>query len=161
MINNKMKDIDIVIGGAQVENINLDEWNNEIFILGEGEASLLKVCRYVEQGKKDITIFTENPNIFTKEYPARMKITEDITYSSPLFSNIVIPDRKYLWYETCRGCDYNCGYCGHKTRNKTAYFDLETIKQEIINIGNLEFEKVFVIDPNFAGNKERAKKILK
>lgn len=161
MINNKMKDIDIVIGGAQVENINLDEWNNDIFILGEGEASLLKVCRYVEQGKKDITIFTENPNIFTKEYPARMKITEDITYSSPLFSNIVIPDRKYLWYETCRGCDYNCGYCGHKTRNKTAYFDLETIKQEIINIGNLEFEKVFVIDPNFAGNKERAKKILK
>lgn len=153
--------LNIVVGGPEIDNVNLEEWDNEIFIVGEGEEALLNVCKYVKNGKTDLEFFDNHDNIFNKENPRNSKIISNLQYYNPLFTNLNIPDRDFLWYETCRGCDYNCGYCGHKTRNKTAYFDLQTIEQEIINIGEMEFKEVFVIDPNFGGNKNRAKKILR
>lgn len=161
MLRKKDSSLNIVVGGAEVENINLNEWDNEIFIMGEGEQSLLDVCEYIKNGKQDANFFENHANIFDKKHPNRSKKIDNLQYYNSLFTNVSIPDKKFLWYETCRGCDYNCGYCGHKTRNKTAYFDLKTVEQEIKSIGENEFERVFVIDPNFAGNKERAKQVLR
>lgn len=162
---NKIKSIDnktdIIIGGPEVDNINLEDFTREYFIIGEGEKALKNLCDYINDGKKDVNFFDNNPNVFTKDSLTYKKIEGPIEVKNPLFTNISISDREFLWYETCRGCAFNCGYCGHKTRKNVEYIDLEIVKQEIINIGKNGFKKVFVIDPNFAGTKERAKKVLK
>ena len=154
---------EIVIGGSQVEIIDINDWDDEFFIIGEGEIALKNLCDYIKNNKKDDMFFDNNPNIFNKKHPNHRKLEERIAISNPLFTNMFIPkeDRRFLWYETCRGCAFNCGYCGHKSRCNVAYIDLDIIKDEIKNIGEYGFEKVFVIDPNFAGTKERAKKVMK
>lgn len=151
---------DIIIGGPEVDNINLNDFTREYFIVGEGEVALKKLCDYIKDGKKDVNFFKNNPNVFTKENPIHKKIEGPINIVNPLFTNVTIPDRDFLWYETCRGCAFSCGYCGHKTRCNVEYIDLDIVEKEIINIGRMGFKQVFVIDPNFAGTKERAKKVL-
>jgi len=160
-IRNLNPNMDIVIGGPQVDIIDLSEWTDEYFIIGEGEEALLNLCRYIENGKKDSNFFENNINIFSKKFPSHEKIEKPIAIKNPLFTNIKVDDKKFVWYETCRGCAYSCGYCGHKTRRKVGFIDLEQIKQEIMNIGNMNFERAFVIDPNFAGTKKRAKEVIK
>lgn len=152
----------IVIGGPQVENINLNEWENEYFIIGEGEQALLNLVKYIENNKVDENFFHKNINIFNKQNPehAKMELLKGIHVKNPLFTNVEPIDKDFLWYETCRGCAYSCGYCGHKTRRYVGYFDLDIIEKEIKNIGKTKFKNVFIIDPNFAGNVERAKKVI-
>ena len=159
-IKEKDKNVNIVIGGAEVDNINLDEFTNEYFIIGEGEKALKNLCEYINNGKKDKLFFKNNTNIFNKVNNEHLKLENPIDVINPLFTNINIPDKDFLWYETCRGCAFNCGYCGHKTRKQVEYIDLDIVKQEIINIGKMGFKNLFVIDPNFAGTKERAKQVL-
>lgn len=160
LIKKENPSANIAIGGPQVENINLDEWDNEYFMIGEGEKALLNLVRYIETGKKDENFFENNVNIFNKDNPKHKKIEQQIQVSNPLFTKIIPDDRDFLWYETCRGCAYSCGYCGHKTRKHVGYFDIDIVEREIQQIGNYGFKKVFIIDPNFAGNRERAKKII-
>lgn len=163
-ISNTIKEInhnvEIIIGGPQVENIDLSKWCDAYFIIGEGEVALLNLIKYIESGKREKNFFEDNPNVFNKDNPKHQKVESEIALANPLFTNVIPEDREFLWYETCRGCAYSCGYCGHKTRKKVGYMDLDIIEKEIKSIGKLEFKKVFVIDPNFAGNKERAKKII-
>ena len=160
MIRKFDKSTNIVVGGPQVDNIDLSKWEDEYFIVGEGEKSLLNLVRYIESGKKDDNFFNDNKNIFTKKKSNYQKVEIPIQVSNPLLTNIELQENKFLWYETCRGCAYSCGYCGHKTRKKVDYIDLSIIEQEIKNIGDKKIKSIFVIDPNFAGNKERAKKII-
>ena len=156
------KDVEIVIGGAQTEVLNINDYDKEYFILGEGEKALKNLCEHIFNGTNDEEFFEKNRNIFDKEHTNRSKVEEHIEIHNPLFTNIDVPyeDRKFLWYETCRGCAFKCGYCGHRTRENVEYIDLNIVKQEIKNIGDKGFEEVFVIDPNFAGTKERAKKVI-
>lgn len=160
LIKKENPNSDIAIGGPQVENIDLTEWENEYFIIGEGEQTLYNLAKYIENGKKDIDFFKNNLNIFNKENPKMIKNEIPIQVCNPLFTSVIPKDRDFLWYEICRVCAYSCGYCGHKTRKKIAYFDLNIIENEIKSIGKLNFKKVFIIDLNFAGNKERAKAII-
>lgn len=162
MLHKSNDKIRIVIGGPQIDVINLEEWDNEIFIQGEGESSLLKICNCILKNESIERLCAENSNIFTKQFPEHNKKETKINIKNPLFTNVSIPeiDRKFLWYETCRGCAFNCGYCGHRTREKVDYIDLDIVEKEIKNIGRLGFENIFVIDPNFAGTKARAKKVM-
>lgn len=64
----------IVIGGPQVENINLNEWENEYFIIGEGEQALLNLVKYIENNKVDENFFHKNINIFNKQNPEHAKM---------------------------------------------------------------------------------------
>lgn len=160
LIKTENPNANIVIGGPQVENVDLKEWDNEYFIIGEGEKSLLNLVKYIETGKKDRNFFEDNVNIFNKTNDKYIKTESLIQVANPLFTNVIPKDKKFLWYETCRGCAYSCGYCGHKTRKHIGYFDINIVENEIKQIGKNGFDRVFIIDPNFAGNRDRAKKII-
>ena len=152
--------INIIIGGPETKYINLDEYEDEIFILGEGEQSLYNTIKYIERGKNDDLFFINNPNIFDKKHPNAKLIESEIAYINPLFTKFKNIDKDFLYYETSRGCAYNCGYCGFRNREKVANFDLNFVLEEIKRIGALNFKEVFIIDANLGGTKERAKKIL-
>ena len=151
----------IIIGGPEVKYTDLSLYKNELFILGEREQSLLNAIRYIEQGRSDQSFFEKNPNIFDKEHPERKLIPERLLYKSPLFTKFRNIDRDFLYYETTRGCGYNCGYCGFKNRENVEFFDLEFVEEEIKRIGELGFKDVFIIDANLGGTPQRAKEILK
>jgi len=151
----------VVIGGPETKILNENDWTNEIFILGEGETALHNICRFGEGELSADELFEQSPNVFTKNSRPPELIESEIAVSTPLFTNLKLNENKFLWYETSRGCAYSCGYCGHKTRKHIEMIDEETIKQEIINIGKLNYKECFVVDPNLGGIPSRGKTILK
>ena len=160
LIKKICNNVNIIIGGPETKFINLEDYDDEIFILGEGEQSLYKTIKYIESGKNDDMFFKNNPNIFDKQHPNAEIIETEIAYINPLFTKFIDIDKDFLYYETSRGCAYNCGYCGFKNREKVANFDLKFVLEEIKRIGLLRFKEVFIVDANLGGTKERAKKIL-
>ena len=160
IIRENAPNVSIIIGGPEVTYTKLDQYRDEIFILGEGEESLLKTIKYIEQGRKDKEFYTNNPNIFDRIHPDRRLLEEKLVYKSPLFTHFKDIDREFLYYETSRGCAYNCAYCGFRNREKIELFDLEFIEEEIRRIGTMEFKEIFVVDANLGGTPQRAKKVL-
>lgn len=159
-IRENAPEISIIIGGPEVQYTDLTQYEKELFILGEGEDSLLKTIQYLERGRKDIDFFKNNCNVFDKDHPEREMAKERLVYKNPLFTKFKVIDKDFLYYETSRGCLYNCGYCGFKNRDNVELFDLDFVEEEIRRIGNIGFKEVFVIDANLGGTPERAKKIL-
>lgn len=164
-----------VIGGPSTADVVFEDWqSDEIFVLGEGEEALLKIC---EKKLDEPTFDAEHVNelglnnVFSEKSDS---IERHVIYTNttipkgiPLFSKEIErmkenrEKEKFAWYETTRGCAYNCGYCGHKTRNNLGYIDFENIEQEIKNIKEQKLERLFIVDPIIGGNKENGKKVLK
>lgn len=161
IIRENAPDTSIIIGGPEVKYTDLSMYEDELFILGEGEQSLVNTIRYLEQGRNDMHFFENNPNVFDRRHPDRELIPEKLLYKSPLFTKFKEKERDFLYYETTRGCNYRCGYCGFRNRDNVEFFDLDFVEEEIRRIGKLEFKEVFVIDANLGGTPQRAKAILK
>ena len=160
IIRENAPNVTTIIGGPEVKYTNLEQYQDEIFILGEGEESLLKTIRYIEDGRKDENFFKDNPNIFDKQNPERKLAEEKLMYKAPLFSKFKDIDKDFLYYETSRGCTYKCGYCGFRNRENIELFDLDFVEEEIKRIGQIGFKQVFVVDANLGGTPQRAKKVL-
>ena len=150
----------IIIGGPEVKYVDLDEYKDVYFIAGEGEESLVNLIKYIETNEKDPEFYKNNPNIFNAKKRDYCYLKKELKYINPLFTKFKDIDKEFLYYETSRGCSYNCGYCGFKNRFEVANFDLEFVEEEVKRIGALGFKEVFVIDANFGGTKQRAKTIM-
>lgn len=164
-----------VIGGPSTADIDFKDWqSDEIFILGEGEEALLEVCeeklKNPDFNAGEIDLLNAN-NVFSQsvDMPDKHVIYTDtnIPRGIPLFSERIeeMKDDKqkedFAWYETVRGCAYNCGYCGHKTRNNLGYIDPENVKEEIKNIKKQGIKRLFIVDPIIGGTKQKGKNILR
>lgn len=110
-------------------------------------------------------MFFQKKQIYGKRHV--VYTNSDIPKGIPLFSK-TIEDMKedkqkedFAWYETVRGCAYNCGYCGHKTRNNLGYIDLENVEEEIKNIKEQGIKRLFIVDPIIGGNKQKGKQVLR
>lgn len=164
-----------VVGGPSTKTIDFKDWNSdEIFILGEGEEALLRICeekiKNPEFGAKDVkdigvkNVFSEAVDCGERE---ALYNNAGIPRGLALFSDKVEAMKAdkgkedFAWYETNRGCAYNCGYCGHKTRNNLGYIDLDLVKEEITNMRKREIRRLFIVDPIIGGTKKRGKEILK
>lgn len=152
---------EIIIGGPEVIYTPLDKVYDALLIYGEGEKTLYNCIKYIENQKKDPDFFNNNPNVFSKNNPSYKLVKNELTYINPLFTKFRDIGTDFLYYETSRGCAYNCAYCGFKSRYQPANFDLKFVEEEVKRIGKLGFKEVFVIDANFGGTKERAKQIMK
>lgn len=164
-----------IVGGPSTADVVFDDWqSDEIFVLGEGEEALLKIC---EEKLKNPT-FNANDihklqleNVFSEVSDTSNRhviyTNTNIPRGIPLFSDKMeqMKDEEekedFAWYETTRGCAYNCGYCGHKTRNNLGYIHLENVEKEIENIKKEGIKRLFIVDPIIGGTKENGKKILR
>lgn len=163
-----------VIGGPSTRFVNATDWTGkEIFISGEGEEALLKIC---EEKIKDPSFSYKDIkkinalNIFSCEIPNGFfglpKIS-GIPEGLPLFSPEVenMKDNQtpetFAWYETSRGCPYSCGYCGHKTRTSLGKVNLDIVKKEFLNIQRIGLKNLFIVDPILGGTRENSKHIIR
>lgn len=164
-----------IIGGPNTPSVDFSEWNSdEIFIIGEGEEALYQICKARLSNPKftaiDVAILPTK-NVFSEKHNLDNRhilyTNTQIPNGLPLFSDEIekmkldkTPEN-FAWYETTRGCSYNCGYCGHKTRNNLGNISLETIQEEIRNIGKRGIKRLFIVDPIIGGKPLKGKEILK
>ena len=66
-----------------------------------------------------------------------------------------------LW-ELARGCPFKCSYCYEsKGEKKIHYFPQQRLEKELELFAAKEINQVFVLDPTYNANKERALELLK
>ena len=121
-------------------------------IPGEGELAALELINRIAAGKEITAVFPKIP----------IPLDELVRLPSPwLNGTLNAEDRRGILWELARGCPYNCTYCYESKGEKTLrYFSDERIFAELSCFAAAKPDSVFVLDPTFNTNKERANRIL-
>lgn len=167
IVKTLLPDSIIFSGGAEATSLPENLLNSAPFdfvIRGEGELALTEVMKSLLDKKN----FTEIPGVVSQNKISgisdnRYPVKDLDTLPSPFLSG-VINLKKYsgvLW-ELSRGCPFKCSFC-FESRGVAGVrqFSLDRLRKELELFEAENVTQVFVLDPTFNRDKNRAKKILR
>ena len=172
------KGILVIAGGPEI-TANPDSFVGADFVVsGEGEAAVLLLLEKLENASKfeksDIDFFEKDfaeEAFFVEKSKYRPEIKKVFYKKSLSGEELASPYldgtldlSKYegaLW-ELARGCPFKCSYCYEsKGEKKVRLLPMERIEKELKLFAEKDVPQVFVLDPTYNANKERALSLLK
>ena len=168
----KSKDILVIAGGPEI-TANPDNFAGADFVVsGEGEAAVPLLLEKLENS--DTSIFEKDfaEDAFFVEKSKYHPEIKKVFYKRPLsgeeltspYLDGTLDLSKYegaLW-ELARGCPFKCSYCYEsKGEKKVRLLPMERIEKELKLFAEKDVPQVFVLDPTYNANKERALSLLK
>ncbi len=172
------KGILVIAGGPEI-TANPDSFVGADFVVsGEGEAAVPLLLEKLEKSSKsdiaDTSIFEKDfaEEVFFVEKSKYHPETKKVFYKKSLageeltspYLDGTLDLSKYegaLW-ELARGCPFKCSYCYEsKGEKKVRLLPMERIEKELKLFAEKDVPQVFVLDPTYNANKERALSLLK
>lgn len=157
----------IILGGPEVsydpKSILEDNISIDYIVVGEGEATFLDLLSCIIHGKGSL------PDIPGIAY----RNGEDIilTQSRPLIPILdVLPfpydsldgfENKIVYYETSRGCPFNCQYCLSSTIHGVRYISMDKLRKNISTFINAGIKQVKLVDRTFNCDINRSIEIMR
>lgn len=149
------ENIEILYGGPEVsydsQNI-LRELNGDYIIEGEGEKTYREFVEYKlkERNLEDIRglYYKKDNNIFFNGKRPLMNMNE-VAFPYEEDENL---DNKIVYYESSRGCPFNCSYCLSSTIHGVRFLDIERVKKELSYFIKKEVRLVKFVDRTFNCN---------
>ena len=68
---------------------------------------------------------------------------------------------RILYYETTRGCPFNCSYCLSSTIEGVRYYSVERVKKDLLFLIQQQVHQVKFVDRTFNCNKQRTMELFK
>jgi radical SAM superfamily enzyme YgiQ (UPF0313 family) len=129
----------IIFGGPEVSFDNEELIKKHPFIdyiiCGEGENKLVALINEVMGGN----------------------IQYSFEYKNPYMENEIVSLKdKIIYYETSRGCPFNCSYCLSGREGGVRFFDVQKVKSDLAQIALSGVRLVKFVDRSFNCNSERA-----
>jgi radical SAM superfamily enzyme YgiQ (UPF0313 family) len=164
LVNPKLK---IILGGPEVsydsEQILEENPFIDFIIYGEGEDT------FKELMEKLISNETNYSSISGMVFRGENKIIK--TPPRPLIKNLdIIPspykdigkefENKIVYYESSRGCPFNCEFCLSSTIKGVRFFSLERVKEDLDSLIEGKVRQVKFVDRTFNANKKYAMEIM-
>lgn len=156
----------IILGGHEVshdsQSIMAENPWIDYIIRGEGEKPMLSLLRAI-RGNFDV----ENVSSLTYRRGDNIKETHLAEHGSlneyPFAYDESIREfkGKIIYYESSRGCPFNCSYCLSGDNRRVDFLDLERVKKELLFFIENDVPLVKFVDRTFNADKERAKEIWK
>ncbi|MBV1759308.1 MAG: B12-binding domain-containing radical SAM protein [Dethiosulfatibacter sp.] len=157
-------DISIILGGPEVSFESLQTMENYPFIdyiiRGEGELPLhnLIVAMDRQESVEDIPGLTHrvNNSIVDNDDQKSYVALDDLSYpylESEDFSN------QYIYYETTRGCPFNCSFCLSSSEEGVRKLSLERIREDLLKLVRTKANAIKLVDRTFNFDKNRAFKV--
>ena len=154
----------IVLGGPEVAyraKDVLERYRFVDFVLsGEGEYNFPKLIDALNFKLSlevvDGLTFRENGSILSIPEAAHTD-TPPSPYLQEFFDNL---SGRICYIETSRGCPYRCAFCLSGRCSSLRFFDIETVKENIILLANSGTKTVKFVDRTFNANYKRANEIL-
>ncbi|MCK5198208.1 MAG: DUF4080 domain-containing protein, partial [Spirochaetales bacterium] len=155
LIKAENKNIIIFAGGAEITASApslMDNNNFDYLIRGEGEIPFVKLLEFLT-GKKKI----KPGKLLNMSYLNNLELIP-----SPFLSSTLDPaEWDGLLWELSRGCRYNCSFCSESRGVKgVRYYNEERIQKELILFEEKKVEQIFVLDPTFNIDRDRALGII-
>lgn len=159
-------DLAVVLGGHEVSydagDIMEKNLSVDYIIRGEGEKPMLEF----------LSAFTEKKSLCdvpSLTYRERGRIidtplcdTGDINeYPFPYDDSIRDFKGKIVYYESSRGCPFNCSYCLSGDNRNISFLDIERVKKELMFFIERDVPLVKFVDRTFNADRGRAKEIWK
>ncbi len=158
----------ILLGGPEVSfdgvQVLKDRNYIDFIIYGEGEETFKELIQFMEDKIiefKSINglIYRENNNIIKN--PERSLIKNLDIIPSP-YSNIGNEfENKIVYYESSRGCPFNCQFCLSSTIHGVRYFGMERVKEDLNNLIEGKVTQVKFVDRTFNANKKHFMEIMR
>ncbi len=154
----------IILGGPEVAyrpKQVLQEYNFVDFVLsGEGEFNFPKLIDAInlsaDFSQVDGLTYRENNSILSVPEVA-YNTTPPNPYCDEFFDNL---NGRICYIETSRGCPYRCAFCLSGRCSPLRFFDIDTVKENIILLSNSGTKTVKFVDRTFNANYKRANEIL-
>ena len=143
---------------------SLPEWL-DFAVLGEGELSTVGALSSIVSGKRPENLQLDG--IITRNYisPVSSSLPELSKLHSPFLTGEasgVLKNYDSVLWELTRGCPFACAFCFESRGKRTVRdYPLDRIEKELDYLIKNHVENVFVLDPTFNLNPERAKTILR
>lgn len=164
IVNPKLK---IILGGPEVSYDGEKVLKNNPFIdfiiYGEGEETFRELVECLIDSNVDYTnimglIYSKRNNIFTN--PPRSLIKDLNIIPSP-YKNIGDEFKnKIVYFESSRGCPFNCKFCLSSTIKGVRYFHIDRVKEELGDLIDGKVRQVKFVDRTFNANKRYAMEIM-
>jgi len=157
----------IILGGPEV-SFEVEELMNlnpgvDYVIAGEGEKpfrELLQNLRDNPGGLPDIpgVSYRRNGQVVTGD-PAPLLSDLDLI-PSPYAGSLEGLENKIIYYESSRGCPFNCQYCLSSTTRGLRFFSLDRVKEDLGRLLAAGVKQVKLVDRTFNCHRERCLAIL-
>lgn len=159
-------DILIFAGGPHTTayTTSLPSWL-DFAVLGEGEISTIGALTSIASGKKAENLQMEG--IVTRNYvsPVSSRLPELSRLHSPFLTgeaDDILRNYDSVLWELTRGCPFACAFCFESRGRRTVRdYPLDRIQKELDYLIKKDVCNVFVLDPTFNLNPERAKTIMR
>ena len=134
-------------------------------VLGEGEISSVSALRSILDGKKPENLQIDGLISHKFISPLSSKLPDLSKLVSPFLSgqaDSVISEYDSVLWELTRGCPFTCAFCFESRGKRTVRdYPLDRISKELDYLISHNIQNVFVLDPTFNLNIERAKTIMR
>lgn len=161
-------DIKIILGGPEVSFDAKDLMEDNPFIdyiiYGEGEKTFDELIRHiVNEDKGDLRdidgiVFRDGNSIV--ETRARELICNLDEIPSPYKAVGDEFENKIVYFESSRGCPFNCQFCLSSTIKGLRFFSLERVLDDLSTLIDARVKQVKFVDRTFNANKEYAMSIM-
>jgi len=133
-----------------------------IVVRGEGEETFKAVLEHIVQdyplaGINGIT-YREGADIYNN--PDRQFIENLDQIPSPYQGDLSAYHDRLLYYESSRGCPFNCSYCLSSTFKGVRTFSMDRVKNDLRLLMDNRIRTVKFVDRTFNSNEKRAKEIM-
>lgn len=161
MIKNVKPDLKIIFGGPEA-GYNAEEIlkkHNYIdgVIMGEGEQAISKIVEGASEHDIPNYVYINDGEIVYNEQVKTNLSTMNFPYKKEDIESL---KNKIIYFETSRGCCFNCSYCLSSSEGKTRYFDMDYVKSGLDFFINNNIQLIKFVDRTFNENDERACEIL-
>lgn len=158
-----MPNIIIILGGPEVsydvENIMQKNSDIDIISYGEGEQTFLEFIQYFVNKKGSLCdiksiAYRQNDKIIITDSRKGLDLDEiPFVYDE---ENIQDFENKIIYYETSRGCPYQCQYCLSSIENGVRFLPLNRVYSDLNFFLTHNLRQVKLVDRTFNCNKKHS-----
>ncbi|WP_025642609.1 B12-binding domain-containing radical SAM protein [Schnuerera ultunensis] len=160
-------ELKIILGGPEVsfdgKNILRKHWFIDFIIYGEGEITFKELLKTLIDGKNDYRevngIIYRQGDLVIQSLP-RTLIKNLDSIPSPYKDVGDSFKHKIVYFESSRGCPFNCQFCLSSTIKGVRYFSLDRVKEDLDRLIEGQVKQVKFVDRTFNANKKYAIEIM-
>ncbi len=157
----------IILGGPEVSydpaKVLADNKSIDYIVIGEGEATLLELLGCITAGECKLSgiagiAYREGSDIVVADPRPLIPVLDVLPFPYEDFDGF---QNKIVYYETSRGCPFNCQYCLSSTIHGVRYLSMERLQKDVKSFIDAGIRQVKLVDRTFNCDIGRSIEIMK